>query len=168
MIAVSYQVLVKLPLFLASVHCCSSLAVSNDAGVDQNLPEKAFLQNANRLRAKICEVHDFVSAPNPDMLLGQETKLPPDLDLLIANYRLHKDDRINVPITRTDGELLIPFWNPVQASYLDPSPLLCSDTSVQPAECLLSECCRPMTTQSLSSNIRIFPSKLQIHPKLFL
>ncbi|GFY06781.1 hypothetical protein TNCV_2203141 [Trichonephila clavipes] len=111
MIAVSYQILIRLSLFFASAHFCSALAVSNDAGVDQNSPEKAFLQNANRLRPKICEVHGFVSAPNPGMLLGQVTKLPPDLDLLIANHSLHKDDRINIPITRIDGGTAMYYKN---------------------------------------------------------
>ncbi|GFW56343.1 RNA-directed DNA polymerase from mobile element jockey [Trichonephila clavipes] len=59
--------------------------------------------NANGLRPKICEVRDFVSEQNPDLLLVQETKLQPGLDPLIANYRLHKDDRNNFPRTRTDG-----------------------------------------------------------------
>ncbi|GFX26544.1 RNA-directed DNA polymerase from mobile element jockey [Trichonephila clavipes] len=40
---------------------------------------------------------------NPDLLLVQETKLQSGLDPLIANYRLHKDDRNNFPRTRTDG-----------------------------------------------------------------
>ncbi|GFS67981.1 putative RNA-directed DNA polymerase from transposon X-element [Trichonephila clavipes] len=38
-----------------------------------------------------------VSEQNPDQLLAQETKLQPRLDLFIANYRLHKDDRNNFP-----------------------------------------------------------------------
>ncbi|GFX98788.1 putative RNA-directed DNA polymerase from transposon X-element [Trichonephila clavipes] len=59
--------------------------------------------NANGLRPKICEVHDFVSEQNPDLLLVQETKLQPGVDPLIANYRLHKDDRNNFPRSRTDG-----------------------------------------------------------------
>ncbi|GFX15731.1 RNA-directed DNA polymerase from mobile element jockey [Trichonephila clavipes] len=37
---------------------------------------------------------------NPDLLLVQETKLQPGLDPLIANYRLHKDDRNNFPRSR--------------------------------------------------------------------
>ncbi|GFV26778.1 putative RNA-directed DNA polymerase from transposon X-element [Trichonephila clavipes] len=60
--------------------------------------------NANGLRPKICEVRDFVSEQNPDLLLVQETKLQPGLDPLIANYRLHKDDRNNFPRTRADGD----------------------------------------------------------------
>ncbi|GFW68266.1 probable RNA-directed DNA polymerase from transposon X-element [Trichonephila clavipes] len=40
---------------------------------------------------------------NPDLLLVQETKLQPGLDPLIANYRLHKDDRNNFPRSRIDG-----------------------------------------------------------------
>ncbi|GFU83496.1 probable RNA-directed DNA polymerase from transposon X-element [Trichonephila clavipes] len=59
--------------------------------------------NANGLRPKICEVRDFVSEQNPDLLLVQETKLQPGLDPLIANYRLHKDDRNNFPRSRIDG-----------------------------------------------------------------
>ncbi|GFT94754.1 RNA-directed DNA polymerase from mobile element jockey [Trichonephila clavipes] len=39
----------------------------------------------------------------PDLLLVQETKLQPGLDPLIANYRLHKDDRNNFPRSRIDG-----------------------------------------------------------------
>ncbi|GFV39931.1 hypothetical protein TNCV_1808431 [Trichonephila clavipes] len=35
--------------------------------------------------------------------------------------------------------MLIPFRNPAQTSFLDPSPLLCSNVSVQPIECLLSK-----------------------------
>ncbi|GFW96760.1 probable RNA-directed DNA polymerase from transposon X-element [Trichonephila clavipes] len=61
------------------------------------------LWNANGLRPKICEVRDFVSEQNPDLLLVQETKLQPGLDPLIANYRLHKDDRNNFPRSRIDG-----------------------------------------------------------------
>ncbi|GFW96453.1 RNA-directed DNA polymerase from mobile element jockey [Trichonephila clavipes] len=59
--------------------------------------------NANGLRPKICQVRDFVSEQSPDLLLVQETKLQPGIDPLIANYRLHKDDRNNFPRTRTDG-----------------------------------------------------------------
>ncbi|GFV91248.1 RNA-directed DNA polymerase from mobile element jockey [Trichonephila clavipes] len=59
-------------------------------------------KNANGLRLKICEVRNFVSEQNPDLLLVQETKLLPGLETLIANYRLHKDDRNNFPFTRTD------------------------------------------------------------------
>ncbi|GFV70815.1 nucleic-acid-binding protein from transposon X-element [Trichonephila clavipes] len=59
--------------------------------------------NANGLRPKICEVRDFVSEQNPDLLLVQETKLQPGLDPLIANYRLHKHDRNNFPRSRIDG-----------------------------------------------------------------
>ncbi|GFW15898.1 hypothetical protein TNCV_4431711 [Trichonephila clavipes] len=46
--------------------------------------------------------------------------------------------------------MLIPFWNPTQASFLHPSPLLCSNISVQPIECLLSETSQPMTIMPLS------------------
>ncbi|GFV58303.1 RNA-directed DNA polymerase from mobile element jockey [Trichonephila clavipes] len=59
--------------------------------------------NANGLRPKICEIHEFVSEQNPDLFLVQETKLQPGLDPLIANYRLHKDDRNYFPHTRTNG-----------------------------------------------------------------
>ncbi|GFW68096.1 probable RNA-directed DNA polymerase from transposon X-element [Trichonephila clavipes] len=59
--------------------------------------------NANGLQPKICEVRDFVSEQNPDLLLVQETKLQPGLDPLIANYRLHKDDRNNFPRSLIDG-----------------------------------------------------------------
>ncbi|GFV97355.1 probable RNA-directed DNA polymerase from transposon X-element [Trichonephila clavipes] len=106
---------------------CSVLAISNDAGVDLNLLAKAFRQslpalknlndanekscicfwNANGLRPKICEVRDFVSEQNPDLLLVQEMKLQPGLDPLIANYHLHKDDRNNFPRTRTDAGTVI-------------------------------------------------------------
>ncbi|GFX31124.1 putative RNA-directed DNA polymerase from transposon X-element [Trichonephila clavipes] len=58
--------------------------------------------HANGLRPKISEVRDFVSEQSPDLLI-QETKLQPGVDPLIANYRLHKDDRNNFPRTRTDG-----------------------------------------------------------------
>ncbi|GFV00931.1 transposable element Tcb2 transposase [Trichonephila clavipes] len=51
---------------------------------------------------KICEVRDFVSEQNPDLLLVQETKLQPGLDPLIANYRFHKDDRNNFLRSRID------------------------------------------------------------------
>ncbi|GFU66522.1 putative RNA-directed DNA polymerase from transposon X-element [Trichonephila clavipes] len=43
------------------------------------------------------------------MLLVQETKLQPGLDPLIANYRLHKDDRNNFPRSRIDGGTAI-YW----------------------------------------------------------
>ncbi|GFX02991.1 probable RNA-directed DNA polymerase from transposon X-element [Trichonephila clavipes] len=65
--------------------------------------------NANGLRPKICEVRDFVSEQNPDLLLVQETKLQPGLDPIIANYRLHKDDRNNFPRSRIDGGTAIYF-----------------------------------------------------------
>ncbi|GFT27528.1 putative RNA-directed DNA polymerase from transposon X-element [Trichonephila clavipes] len=63
--------------------------------------------NANGFRPKICEVRDFVSEQNPDLLLVQETKLQPGLDPLIANYRLHKDDRNNFSRSRIDGGIVI-------------------------------------------------------------
>ncbi|GFW57576.1 probable RNA-directed DNA polymerase from transposon BS [Trichonephila clavipes] len=126
-----------------SAQFCSVLAISNDAGVDQNLLAKAFRQalpalkslndanekacvifeavqslsicfwNANGLRSKICEVRDFVSEQNPDVLLVQEAKLQPvcGLDPLIVNYRLHKDDRNNFPRSRIGGGTAIYYKN---------------------------------------------------------
>ncbi|GFX82006.1 hypothetical protein TNCV_2572051 [Trichonephila clavipes] len=54
--------------------------------------------------------------------------------------------------------MLIPLWNRTQASFLVVTPLLCSNVSGQPTECLLTECSRPIWQPGLSSNIRNFPT----------
>ncbi|GFT85274.1 nucleic-acid-binding protein from transposon X-element [Trichonephila clavipes] len=51
---------------------------------NQNTAPEICFWNANGLRPKTCEVRDFVSEQNPDLLLAQETKLQPGLDPLIA------------------------------------------------------------------------------------
>ncbi|GFX28259.1 hypothetical protein TNCV_2772581 [Trichonephila clavipes] len=56
--------------------------------------------------------------------------------------------------------MLLPLWNPSQASILDSTPLLYSNVSGQPIECLLTECYQPTRQAGLSSNIRNFLAKL--------
>ncbi|GFV67418.1 probable RNA-directed DNA polymerase from transposon X-element, partial [Trichonephila clavipes] len=85
--------------------------------------------NANGFRPKICEVHDFVSEQNPDLLLVQETKLQPGLDPLIANYRLHKDDRNNFPRSRIDGGTAIYCKNNYDHNIVPLPTLQCMDAT---------------------------------------
>ncbi|GFU96930.1 nucleic-acid-binding protein from transposon X-element [Trichonephila clavipes] len=79
--------------------------------------------NANSLRNKIHEVRDFVSEQNLDMFLVQETWLEPGIDPQIANYRLTKDDRIEIPHTVMRGGTAIYCKNEI-VHYRVPLPNL--------------------------------------------
>ncbi|GFW59841.1 probable RNA-directed DNA polymerase from transposon X-element [Trichonephila clavipes] len=63
--------------------------------------------NANSLRNKIHEVRDFVHEQNLDLFLVQETWLEPGIDPQITNYRLFKDDKIDIAHTQTRGSTAI-------------------------------------------------------------
>ncbi|GFY14359.1 hypothetical protein TNCV_1021241 [Trichonephila clavipes] len=62
--------------------------------------------------------------------------------------------------------MLIPLWYPTQSSFLDPSPMLCSNLSGQPIDCLFFECSQPIANRTINQ-FQVFFSQLQMPPKYF-
>ncbi|GFT35288.1 probable RNA-directed DNA polymerase from transposon X-element [Trichonephila clavipes] len=63
--------------------------------------------NANGLLSKISEFKIFIEKYDPDILLIQETRLRPTLNINISNYTCYRNDRISNGTTPTLGGTII-------------------------------------------------------------
>ncbi|GFR13151.1 piggyBac transposable element-derived protein 4 [Trichonephila clavata] len=79
--------------------------------------------NANGVRSRIVELHDFIDKHNPDLILLQETHLGPGDTLQVPNYTTYRNDRPTLPVKEmlSLDESLMKFKGRLSYKQFNPS-----------------------------------------------